>query len=156
VVYDSILRAVWAKKGSKPIIMTTGSHRKTYVFGALSLDKRQMFRQYKHINRDTTIMFLREMRKKFKCFLLFMDKAPWHKKDRKVSEYLENNKHCIKVMWFPTASPELNPVEECWRQSDKDVLGNTIYPGFEGMKAELAEYLRTKRFKLDMVKYLCH
>lgn len=155
VMYDSVVRAVWAKKGSKPIVITTGSHRKTCLFGALSLDGRQLFRQYDVINRETFIRFLEEMKRKFKCFLLFMDKAPWHKKNKKTKGYLEKNKDCIKIMWFPTASPDLNPVEECWRQSDKDVLGNTIHPTFNDMTSEISKYLRTKRFKLDMIKYLC-
>lgn len=155
VLYDSIIRAVWAKKGSTPLVLTTGSHRKTCLFGALSLDNRQLFRQYDHIDGETFITFLKEMKRKFKRFVLFMDKAPWHKKNKRVAEYLEKNKHCIKVVWLPTASPELNPVEECWRQSDKDVLGNKIHSTFREMKAELAKYLRTRRFKLDMIKYLC-
>lgn len=136
-------------------MLTTGSHRKTCLFGALSLDGRQLFRQYDVIDGGTFIRFLKEMKRKFKCFLLFMDKAPWHKKNKKAKEYLEKNKDCIRVVWFPTASPDLNPVEECWRQSDNNVLGNKIYPAFEEMKVELAKYLRTRRFKLDMIKYLC-
>lgn len=155
VHYDSVVRAVWAKKGSAPLVLVTGSHRKTCIFGALSLDGRQLFRQYDCINGENFIRFLKEMKRKFKHFLLFMDKAPWHKRNRKVREYLEKNKKCIEVMWFPTASPELNPVEECWRQSDNEVLGNKIYSTFEEMKAELAKYFRTRRFKLDMIKYLC-
>jgi hypothetical protein len=26
ILYDSVIRAVWAKKGSRPYILTTGSH----------------------------------------------------------------------------------------------------------------------------------
>ena len=43
-VYDSIVRAVWALKGSKPRVLINGSHKKTFVFGSVSKDSRQMFR----------------------------------------------------------------------------------------------------------------
>jgi hypothetical protein len=29
-VYDSIVRRVWARKGSKPRVMTTGSHKEIF------------------------------------------------------------------------------------------------------------------------------
>jgi hypothetical protein len=44
-VYDSVLRYVWAKRGSELVVSTTGSHRRTCFFGVLSIDGRQLFRQ---------------------------------------------------------------------------------------------------------------
>ena len=49
-VYDSVIRSVWAIKGSKPRVKITGSHKKTFIFGSLSLDGRQLFRQYSQMN----------------------------------------------------------------------------------------------------------
>jgi hypothetical protein len=43
-VYDSAVRKVWAKKGSKPRIMTTGSHKKIFEFGSVVLDGSTLFR----------------------------------------------------------------------------------------------------------------
>lgn len=158
-VYDSVVRAVWARKGSKPIALKTGSHRKTCVFGAIGMDGRQLFRQTKDIDHLEFIRFLNALKRKFKKFLLFIDRAPWHGFGRRgaeeVKQYFAKNKKCIAVVYFPKVSPELNPVEECWRQTKDSVLGSMFYPTFEEMKAALTQHLRTKRFKLDMVKYLC-
>ena len=41
--YDSISKAVWIRKGRTPIRMTTGSKRKLYLFGAVTLKKNQTF-----------------------------------------------------------------------------------------------------------------
>ena len=154
MIYDSVVRAVWAKKGSTPIVLTTGSHKKTFLFGALSLAGKQLFRQYEKMNGDKFIDFLKQMKRKFRQFLLFMDKAPWHK-SKKVKDFLEKNANCIKILMFPTASPEFNPVEECWRQGKTNIIGNRIPPSFKDMKIETANYYRTKRFKLNLNKYLC-
>lgn len=155
MIYDSLVRAVWAKKGSTPIVKTTGSHSKTFLFGAISLDGRQLFRQYNKMNGEIFIDFLKQMKRKFGQFLLFIDKAPWHRKHKGVIEYLKNNRHCIKFIWFPTASPEFNPVEECWRQGKDSIIGNRIPPSFIDMKKETTNYYRTKRFNLNLNHYLC-
>lgn len=154
VLYDSLVRAVWAKKGSKPTIVTTGSHAKTCLFGALSMDGRQLFRQYNWINSDNFLKFLKQLTRKFAPCLLFLDKSGSHR-SRKVTRWLEQNQEALRVMWFPTSCPELNPVEECWRQTKNTVVGCMIYPSFAELKRTLATYLRTKRFKLDITKYLC-
>lgn len=154
VLYDSLVRAVWAKKGSKPTIVTTGSHAKTCLFGALGMDGRQLFRQYNWINSDTFLKFLKQLKRKFAPCLLFLDKSGSHK-SRKVRQWLDHHSESIRVIWLPTGCPELNPVEECWRQTKNSVVACIIYPSFATLKKTLATYLRTTRFNLDLTKYLC-
>ena len=46
-LHDALIRRrMWTPKGIRPIVVTTGSHQKTYVFGTITLDGRQLFRQY--------------------------------------------------------------------------------------------------------------
>ncbi len=45
-VYDSNVRKIWAKKGSKPTIVTTETHKKIFEFGSVALDKSTFFRSY--------------------------------------------------------------------------------------------------------------
>lgn len=153
-VYDSVVRKVWARKGTSPIVVKTGSHKKTCVFGSVSSDGRQLFRQARYINGGEFVKYVKELKRKFGKFLLFIDGAPWHRR-KCVSEYFERNKDSISPIFFPRCSPELDPVEECWKQAKNDVVGNTVYPTFEELKHEIAKYFRTKRFKLDVVNYLC-
>lgn len=51
--------------------------------------------------------------------------------------------------------PELNPVEECWRQTKDIVQANCIYPTFGAMVEEISNTLRAKKFRLNMVAYIC-
>jgi transposase len=153
-VYDSVVRYTWAKKGSKPIVVKTGSHRKTFLFGALCSDGRQMFRQAEGIGSQEFVRFLKALKRKFKSFLLFLDGAPGHR-GKAVEDFLEKNRDCIVPVYFPKRSPEFNPLEECWKQGKNSILGNRVPASFEQLKREISKYYRTKRFKLDITKYLC-
>ena len=54
--------------------------------------------------------------------------------------------HC----WLPTPSPEFMILEECWNISKHDLLVLAYYPSFAEFKKRIKEYIRTKRFKLNM------
>jgi transposase len=83
-----------------------------------------------------------------------MDKAPWHKKSKKVQRYLKIHRRELKIIWFPTGCPEMNPVEECWRQAKEEVNGGRVHESFEVMEKELRHFLKYTKFKQDMVEYL--
>ena len=133
----------------------TGSHKKSFVFGSLSLDGRQLFRQYDEMNSKTFLQYLKCLKRKYGKFVLFYDGAPWHK-TKEVEALFEENKDAIIPVLFPKCSPEFDAVEECWRQGKDGILGSTYPPSFEDLKRGISTYYRTKRFKLDIIKYLCH
>ena len=84
---------------------------------------------------------------------MIIERAPWHG-PKKVQRYFKKNRGEIKIIWFPRGCPEMNPVEECWRQSKREVNGGRVHKSFETMKKELRRFLRYKEFRQDMVKYL--
>lgn len=141
-------------KGNKPKRLVTGLHTKIHVFGFLSENKKKMFLMHDKINTDKMLFCLYKMRRKFKKFILVLDSAPWHKKSKKVRKYFSEHKASIKVIYFPKGCPDMNPVEECWRQSKKEVNGGRIHENFETMKKELKSFFRKTNFKQDVRKYL--
>jgi len=151
-----LLRAVWAVKGSKPRILTTGSHKRTCWFGAVAEDGTQLFRQYPNSDSDFFLEYLQHLTRKYPKMILFIDKATYHKKEARVKRYFRQNRHRIKIRWFPSGFPEANPMEECWHQGKDTVLGSTFHNSFENFKNATSKYYRTNRFKLDLYKYLCH
>lgn len=154
-VYDCVIRSVLALKGCKPRVKITGSHKKTFVFGALSLDGQSLFRQYSDMNGDTSLKFLKCVKRQFKKFVFFYDGAPWHTAEL-IDKFLKENEDCIVPIRFPKCSPEFNPVEECWNQGKDDIVGSLFPPTFDELKNDISTYYRTKRFKLDIIKYLCY
>jgi len=117
------------------------------------LNGRQLFRQKERFDSQTFITYLEDIRKKFKKFVMIVDRAATQHRSSVVKEYLERNSKTIKVEYFPVGSPYLNAVEECWRQGKCNILSN-YYPNFTNIKQAISRYYRTRKFKLDIKKYL--
>ena len=142
----------WILKEKRPVVTVTGSHSKTIVFGVLSLDGKQLFRQYERFDSQSFIAYLEEARKKFKKFIMIVDRATQHR-SRMVKEYLQRNLETIRIEYFPVGLPLLNAVEECWRQGKCNILSR-CYSGFSHLKQTISNFYRTRRFNLDIKKYL--
>ena len=153
LVYDSARRSVWAKRGSKPRVLVTGSHKRVYLFGALTSNRRHLFRQYPKINGPIFTAYLSQLKQRYGRLILLIDKAPWHR-SMLVKTFLGENRSWLRVLYFPANAPEMNPVEECWRQMKNDVVGSTFHPTFQQLKGALTRYLQTKRYKHNIFKYL--
>ena len=65
--------------------------------------------------------------------LLFWDRAPWHR-GKPIDKVLEENPR-LEIVFFPTASPDLNPQEHVWKAVRKAVSHNHV----EARLPELAE-----------------
>lgn len=141
-------------KGTKYRRYVTGSHQKAHAYGFFSENGKRMFALRNNLNAKEFLNVLSKFLHKFKKVILMLDKAPWHKKSRKVQRYLKKHRREIKIIWFPTGCPEMNPVEECWRQAKEEVNGGRIHESFGVMKKELRYFLKYHKFKQDMVEYL--
>jgi transposase len=64
--------------------------------------------------------------------LLFWDRAPWHR-GKPIDKVLEENPR-LEIIFFPTASPDLNPQEHVWKAVRKEVSHNHL----EARRPELA------------------
>ena len=153
--YDSIVRRVWIDKEKRPVVRVTGSHKHSCIFGAINIEgNHQLFRQYNKFNGETFLDFLKKIHTKFpKCYL-FMDRASPHYKSKKVLKYFEENKDTIIPVYLPTASPEFMVMEEIWNIAKRDLFVLQYYQSFADLKRSISQYLRAKRFNLDMRNYL--
>ena len=153
-VHDVLVRRkLWLPIGIRPIVTSTGSHQKTCVFGTLTMKGKQLFRQYDVFNQYTFLDYLKQVKKRLGKVIMFTDRARQHQA-KKVLEYLEENKDSLRIVYLPKGSPEFNAVEECWRQGKYDLLVSKYYQRFTDLKSTISRYYRTRRFNLDVVKYL--
>jgi len=147
------VRRVWIEKGSRPVVTVTGSHRHSVLYGALSLDGKQLFRQYETFDGESFLDYLKLVHRKFGRCLLFLDKATQHQTEE-VFSYFERHERTLVLIWEPTASPEFMPLEEAWHISKDDLLVLGSYSSFGEFRKRIGEYFRTKRFHLDIANYL--
>ena len=154
-MHDSVMarKRRWTLKEKRPVVTVSGSHSKTIIFGILSLNGKQLFRQHERFDsHQSFIAYLEETRKKFKKFIMIVDRATQHR-SRMVKEYLQRNLETIRIEYFPVGLPLLNAVEECWRQGKCNILPG-YYSGFSHLKQTISNFYRTRRFNLDIKKYL--
>ena len=77
-------------KEKRLVVTAAGSHYKTIIYGALSLNCKQLFNQYERFNSSQSfIAYLEGIRKKFNKFTMFVDRATLHR-SKIVKEYLRN------------------------------------------------------------------
>ena len=150
------IRKIWVVKGSKPVVLTTGSHKRTVVYGALADDGTQLFRQRKNGDAQNFLPYMDDLRRKYPFMVLFLDRATYHKTDEDVKAYFRKHRKTVRLRWFPPGFPEANPLEECWRQGKGSDLLTSFPESFEKFKETIGAYYRTKRFKLNLYNYLCH
>ena len=152
-VYDYVVRRKkWISADKRPIVTVIGSRRRTIVFGCLSLEGKQLFKQYDKFNSITFIDYLKQIQKRFGKIIIFADRARPHC-SKITRKFLAENKDTVRIEYFPVGSPEFNAVEECWRQGKYHIL-SAYYPLFDVLKSTISDYYRTTKFNLDIVKYL--
>ncbi len=150
--YDSLVRRVWIEEKKRPVVRVTGSHKHSCIFGALSLEGKQLFRQYERFNGDTFLEFLKTIHSRFPKCHLFMDKASPHYRSRKVIKYFEENKDTLIPIYLPTASPEFMVMEEVWNMAKNDLLVLSYYPSFTDFKNRISRIFQDKKIQPEYEK----
>jgi hypothetical protein len=92
--YDSLVRRVWIDAKKRPVVRIISSHEISCLFEAVSMDQKQLFRQYAKFNTETFLDFLKTIHPNSKMLSIYSwTRLPSpHYKSRRVIDYLEENK----------------------------------------------------------------
>ena len=77
--------------------------------------------------------------------ILFWDRAPWHR-GKPIDKVLEENPR-LEIIFFPTASPDLNPQEHVWKAVRKEVSHNHLETRLPELADRFLEKLNSSTFK---------
>lgn len=142
----------WSPRGLPIVTAYKGRHGRSVAYGALATDGRQFIRVYKKFNKETVLQYFKELVRHFHKVTIIMDNASQHKA-KIVQEFLAGNPDA-RVIWLPTATPELSAIEEYWHQSKREVLVSEHYATVVEMRRALSEYLRTARPQIDVMAFI--
>ena len=143
----------WARRGSRPVAIHNFQHKWTNVFGARS--KRSfVFSFSKKKNQRVFIEFLKKLVKRWGKLCLFIDGAPYHR-GKRVKAFAKGRRKTIKLVYFPKYSPDINPIEQCWKPARK-VLGNRLVKSIPAMKYHLCKTFGNRFFLPKMFDYLSY
>jgi putative transposase len=116
----------WCLKGQQKRIATPGMNQKHYLAGALHAATGQVhYVSGSSKNSELFIHLLRVLKRTYrraKTITLVVDNYVIHK-SRKVENWLANNKK-FRVLFLPTYSPWLNPIERLWLSLHETVTRN--------------------------------
>ncbi len=77
--------------------------------------------------------------------VLFWDRAPWHR-GKPIDKVLEENSR-LEIIYFPTASPDLNPQEHVWKAVRKKVSHNHLEQRLPVLAEHFLQELNSSIFK---------
>ena len=154
------------RKGSKPKVASAPSRKRVpysgYIVpstGELIVTKPSWF------NYETVIQSYRDFIAEYpvaddKKICMVIDNAPWHKKayrlvqEEALEEYSDIREK-IELIKLPPYSPDLNPIEQCWRVTRREVTHNTYFPNEVVLEITLDNYFEKFRKPNKKLNSLC-
>lgn len=150
-------KRIWFEKGKKPKRAFFWSNKKITTFAVLTSKHEFYYDFYIAQNSLTFRNFLGNLfdwLNPKKKYVLILDNAAWHK-TKVIQNFLDRQKHWIKVEFIPPYSPELNPIETCWKVTRNAVTKSQYFRTIDELQEVLEEFWTTHIFMQDFIGYLC-
>jgi len=150
-------RRIWFPRGEKPKRAFFWSNKKLTVFGALTSSSKFYYDFFNSQNSFTFSCFLENLfvwLNPNKKYVFILDNAGFHKTDC-VKSLLDEQKEWIVVEHIPPYSPELNPIETCWKVTKNAVTKSQHFTTVDSMQEALENFWEKHIFKQKFITYLC-
>ena len=129
----------WCKKGIRPCVPCHHIREYRYVFGAVEpLTGESFFLVMPYCDTVCMNIFLKELSSQYPddIILLCCDGAAWHKSS--TLELPDN----IKLIFIPPYTPEMNPIEQIWKEIRKCGFRNEVFATLEKVVERLCSTIR--------------
>lgn len=145
--FQATTTRLWALVGQTPVVRVSPQRDHVHFYGAVNLRTgHEVALPMPDMTSETTAAFLRDL---LLCYptqpiLLLWDRARWHK-GQAVRQVLADNPRLDRV-FFPPASPHLNPQEHVWSQARAAVSHNHTCPSFQQLRQTFLTFLSSNLF----------
>ncbi len=126
----------WSEKGIRPTVPCHHIREYRYAYGAIEpLTGESCFLVMPYCNTDCMNIFLQELSEKYSndIIVLACDGAAWHK--AKALNIPSN----IKLFFIPPYTPEMNPIEQIWKEIRKRGFKNEVFRTLDKVIDRLCE-----------------
>jgi putative transposase len=130
----------WCFPGFRPNVPCLHIREYRYAYGAVEPKTGEScFLVLPYCNTDCMNVFLRELSGMYPkdSILLVMDGASWHRAKGLLVP------HNIELFFLPPATPEMNPVEQIWKEIRKRGFRNEIFPTLDKVILRLCDTIRS-------------
>ena len=114
-------------------------------------DGEGFFQRYGSFTGKEFVEFLKAACERFGKILMITDGAPQHRPKLVMEEI--GRLDGVELQFLPPGCPDLNAIEEAWRQMRHAVL-DVPYVRFSSMCSDIDRWLRSSLPKLDIKRYL--
>ncbi len=132
----------WIKKGVRKEICSNTGRQRINISGALDvINKKLHYQEDRMLNAEATISFLKKIENAYpekKKIYMFSDNARYYKNES-VQKFIKASK--IDLIYLPSYSPNLNPIERLWKWMKERLMYNTYYKEFEDFKHAIFGFL---------------
>lgn len=157
---------MWAPKGSEPKVKSPPGMKSVAFSGFVIPSTGELIMNKPHwFTFETVIESIRDFLRQRpptegSKYCLVLDNAPWHKKAYRliVTEQREEYADIRKAMCFlklPVYSPDLNPIEQCWRVTRREVTHNRYFATIEQLEDSLNAYFDNYMRPNEKFRTLC-
>lgn len=150
-------KRIWFPKGKKPKRAFFWSNKKVTICGALTSSHKFYYEYLEAQNSFTFGCFLERLinwLEPSKKYVFILDNAGWHKTSV-IKSIFEEYKNQIVVEFIPPYSPELNPIETCWKVTRNAVTKSQYFKTIEELKCALETFWSKHIFMQNFIGYLC-
>jgi transposase len=138
----------WSGVGETPIVRADPGRKQTHFYGAVNLVSGQEIVQRSDVMcAEISAQFLLALLASTPANLpvvVFWDRAPWHR-GQEIAKVLKDNPR-LEIIFFPTASPDLNPQEHVWKAARKAVSHNHSIATLPALADKFEKFLQSTSF----------
>lgn len=150
--HNPILAYGWIKKGLEADVLTNSGRGRLNIAGAISLYGEDIITQdFATINSESICVMLELIKKnnpQEKNLFYVLDNAGYH---RSKAVKLRAQELGIQLVYLPSYSPNLNPIERFWKFFKQKVLYNYYYPQFDDFKKSVLKFFKnSSQYKTDL------
>lgn len=150
---QTTFQKIWLPQGEYPKIDVATKRENRSLYGFLNI-KTGVEHTFKadYQNMYITTEILKKIRRKYrgKTILLLWDQAGWHR-GSVVKKYIEKSKGKIKDIFFPVASPDINPQEHVWKAGRSNITHNKFIKNIDKATRQFVKFLNSTKFNYSLL-----
>lgn len=140
---ETKLSGGWIRTGTNKPLKTGASRTRVNLLGAINLtDLTLTSKTYETINSDAVTDFMSTLKQTYpeKKIHLILDSGPYN---RSAETFAQAEKLNIDIHLLPPYSPNLNPIERCWKVMNEQVRNNVFFCSAADFTSAISEFFES-------------
>lgn len=151
---QATLMRVWSVTGQTPVVKCDPGRSLTHFYGALNLlTGQETVMRTQLMNGTVSVLFLQKLLATYpdQPILLLWDRAKWHQ-GPVLAAFLAAHPR-LEILFFPPASPDLNPQEHVWKATRQAISHNHTEAKLESLADQFEAHLIATRFPCSLLQH---